>query len=86
MLLQALDKLQHEWEGAQLGVLEYRDTGTYIIKVIDHDEASSSRSQLCTDHLPACCCSCEPILCTQHLAAYMRTHTVWEDVICLWML
>jgi hypothetical protein len=33
MLLQALDKLQHEWEGAELGVLEYRDTGTYIIKV-----------------------------------------------------
>jgi hypothetical protein len=33
MLLQALDKLQHEWEGAELGVLEYRDTSTYIIKV-----------------------------------------------------
>jgi hypothetical protein len=33
LLLQALDKLQHEWEGAELGVLEYRDTGTYIIKV-----------------------------------------------------
>ncbi|WIA31960.1 hypothetical protein OEZ86_002815 [Tetradesmus obliquus] len=30
---QALDKLQHEWEGAELGVLEYRDTGTYIIKL-----------------------------------------------------
>ncbi|KAF6265909.1 dynein heavy chain 2 [Scenedesmus sp. NREL 46B-D3] len=30
---QALDKLQHEWEGAELGVLEYRDTGTHIIKL-----------------------------------------------------
>lgn len=30
---QALDKLQHEWEGAELMVLEYRETGTYIIKV-----------------------------------------------------
>ncbi|WIA11828.1 hypothetical protein OEZ85_011917 [Tetradesmus obliquus] len=30
---QALDKLQHEWESAELGVLEYRDTSTYIIKL-----------------------------------------------------
>ncbi|KAF8071068.1 Dnah1 [Scenedesmus sp. PABB004] len=30
---QALDKLQCEWEGAELGVLPYRDTGTCVIKV-----------------------------------------------------
>lgn len=33
MLLQALDKLQREWEGAELGVLDYRDTGTCVLKV-----------------------------------------------------
>jgi hypothetical protein len=30
--LQALDKLQAEWEGAELGILAYRDTGTFIVK------------------------------------------------------
>lgn len=32
-LLQALDKLQSEWEAAILSVLEYRDTGTCVLKV-----------------------------------------------------
>jgi dynein heavy chain len=30
---QALDKMQQAWEGAELGVLAYRDTGTFIVKV-----------------------------------------------------
>lgn len=32
-LPQALDKMAREWEHAELGVLEYRETRTYIIKV-----------------------------------------------------
>ena len=31
-LLQALDKLQAEWEGAELGILAYRESGTFIVK------------------------------------------------------
>lgn len=50
MLLQALDKLQHEWEGAELGVLEYRDTGTYIIKV----RGAAVRRCAAARDLPAC--------------------------------
>eukprot|EP00878_Enallax_costatus_P016966 GHUV01017809.1.p1 GENE.GHUV01017809.1~~GHUV01017809.1.p1 ORF type:complete len:1283 (+),score=439.89 GHUV01017809.1:87-3935(+) len=42
---QALDKLQREWEGAELGVLEYRDTGTYVIKV------EEAMSQQIDDHI-----------------------------------
>ena len=30
--MQALDKMQREWEHAELLVLEYRETKTYIIK------------------------------------------------------
>lgn len=33
LLLQALDKLQAEWEAAALNILEYRDTGTCVLKV-----------------------------------------------------
>ncbi len=29
----ALDKMQREWESTELQVLEYRETGTHIIKV-----------------------------------------------------
>eukprot|EP00879_Flechtneria_rotunda_P026761 GHRR01028584.1.p1 GENE.GHRR01028584.1~~GHRR01028584.1.p1 ORF type:complete len:438 (+),score=166.84 GHRR01028584.1:818-2131(+) len=42
---QALDKLQREWEGAELNVLAYRDTGTYIIKL------EESMSQQLVDHI-----------------------------------
>ena len=31
--MQALDKMGREWEVASLQVLEYRETGTYVIKV-----------------------------------------------------
>jgi len=31
--VQALDKMVVEWEGAELLVMDYRETGTYIIKV-----------------------------------------------------
>lgn len=30
---QALDKMQREWEKAEMIVLDYRETGTYVIKV-----------------------------------------------------
>lgn len=30
---QALDKMQREWEGAEMQVLDYRETKTYVIKV-----------------------------------------------------
>lgn len=30
---QALDKMVAEWDGAELQVMPYRETGTYIIKV-----------------------------------------------------
>lgn len=33
VLLQALDKLQAVWEAAALNILEYRDTGTCVLKV-----------------------------------------------------
>lgn len=33
LLSQALDKLQPEWEAASLNILDYRDTGTYVLKV-----------------------------------------------------
>jgi hypothetical protein len=29
----ALDKMQREWEGAELQVLDYRETKTFIVKV-----------------------------------------------------
>ncbi len=29
----ALDKMQKEWEATEMLVLDYRETGTYIIKV-----------------------------------------------------
>ena len=32
-LFQALEKLCREWENAELGILPYRETGTYVIKV-----------------------------------------------------
>lgn len=30
---QALDKMQHEWEGTEMQVLDYRETKTYVVKV-----------------------------------------------------
>jgi dynein heavy chain, axonemal len=42
---QALNKMQKEWEGLELQVLEYRDSGTYIVKV---EEAVS---QMLDDHI-----------------------------------
>lgn len=40
-LPQALDKLQREWEGAELAVLPYRETGTCIIKVRPYSLAAA---------------------------------------------
>lgn len=31
--MQALDKLQDDWEAAMLTILDYRDTGTCVLKV-----------------------------------------------------
>lgn len=45
-LLQALDKLQSEWEAAVLSVLEYRDTGTCVLKVREN----SLPVHLCVGH------------------------------------
>ncbi|MEW5308986.1 MAG: hypothetical protein WDW38_000903 [Sanguina aurantia] len=42
---QALDKMQREWEGAEMSLLEYRDTKTCIIKVDD------SMGQQLDDHI-----------------------------------
>lgn len=39
---QALDKMQREWEGAEMQVLDYRETKTYVIKV----RAASARIYL----------------------------------------
>ena len=41
----ALDKMQGEWEGTELVVMEYRETGTYVIKL---DETTS---QMLDDHI-----------------------------------
>lgn len=42
---QALEKLQREWDGAELGVLPHRETGTYVLKFDD------ALSQQLDDHL-----------------------------------
>ena len=49
----ALDKMATEWASAELAVLDYRDTGTFVIKV---DEAVL---QQLDDHIgkPARTCS-----------------------------
>lgn len=31
----ALEKMMKEWDATEMGVLDYRETGTYIIKVED---------------------------------------------------
>ena len=40
-----MEKLQREWESAELGVLPYRETGTYVLKVED------ALSQQLDDHI-----------------------------------
>ncbi|GAX80571.1 hypothetical protein CEUSTIGMA_g8008.t1 [Chlamydomonas eustigma] len=42
---QALDKMQREWEGAEMAVLDYRETKTYVIKV------EESVTQTLDDHI-----------------------------------
>ncbi|KAG2439747.1 hypothetical protein HYH02_010624 [Chlamydomonas schloesseri] len=42
---QALDKMQHEWESAEMAVLDYRETKTYVIKV------EEQISQMLDDHI-----------------------------------
>ncbi|KAG1679690.1 hypothetical protein FOA52_006209 [Chlamydomonas sp. UWO 241] len=42
---QALDKMQGEWAAAEMGVLEYRETGTYVIKV------EEQITQMLDDHI-----------------------------------
>ena len=45
MATQALDKMQREWEHAEMAVLEYRETRTFVIKV------EESVSQQLDDHI-----------------------------------
>ncbi|GLC56009.1 hypothetical protein PLESTB_001054700 [Pleodorina starrii] len=42
---QALDKMQREWESAEMQVLDYRETKTYVVKVED------AISQMLDDHI-----------------------------------
>jgi hypothetical protein len=86
MLLQALDKLQHEWEGAELGVLEYRDTGTYIIKVRAPALTAHSCAMITFQHAAALVCMyLAHLICrTQAWDAYasseVRTHLPAHDI------
>ena len=73
----ALDKMAAEWANAELSILEYRDTGTFVIKL---DEAVLQQlddhigellllwAQLCFIHPDLCCMAdgCFPDL--QHLS------------------
>ena len=54
----ALDKMAAEWATAEISVLEYRDTGTFIIKL---DEAVL---QQLDDHIGSLAC----VFLLQHLA------------------
>lgn len=44
-VVQALDKMQREWEGAEMAVLDYRETKTYVIRV------EEQLSQMLDDHI-----------------------------------
>eukprot|EP00736_Rhodelphis_marinus_P006943 Rmarinus@m.24609 len=45
MLEDALDKMEKEWEEIKLGLMEYKETGSYVVKGVDEI------SQLLDDHL-----------------------------------
>jgi len=44
-VVQALDKMEREWEPVQFEIMPYKDTGTYILR------SSEDTSQLLDDHI-----------------------------------
>ena len=74
----ALDKMAAEWEGAPLQLLEYRATGTFVIKL---DEALLQQlddhigEPLLQAHMPAPWLPCSPAA-TDNLAACLHAAIV----------
>ena len=73
-LEKALDKMHADWEGLEFKIMEYKDTGTYIVGGTDDIQVNMSQLA-CQLQIPACsairrwqrspphnACSCVPVL------------------------